>query len=189
MCDACTYVIVVIGCHNVLLSFLLCHCMLTCPHSPSCTPHPPHPHPSPIPHTPPSVPPDLHTPPSPHYPNTPHPPPPPLQTGPSLRPAPAPTAPTATKPPAAGLSLADGDAYEELFPDFQREFGEEFAGDDEENLMHADDVQLKKGTVKQRHDFATQEEYDKYKLQQETMPRAAFQFGVKKGDGRVGSLK
>lgn len=89
-----------------------------------------------------------------------------------------------------GLELKDDeDAYEELFPDFQTGFGDVVAGDDDENLDHADDVRLKRGTVKQRHDFATQEEYDKYKLHQENLPRAAFQFGVKKSDGRYSSLK
>ncbi len=35
-----------------------------------------------------------------------------------------------------------------------------------------------------RADFATDEEWTRYKEQKETLPRAAFQFGVKRADGR-----
>lgn len=36
-----------------------------------------------------------------------------------------------------------------------------------------------------RYDFATEEEWQGYKSEQQNMPKAAFQFGVKKGDGRL----
>lgn len=35
-----------------------------------------------------------------------------------------------------------------------------------------------------RYDFATEEEYEKYKSTMEANPKAAFQYGVKSGEGR-----
>lgn len=53
----------------------------------------------------------------------------------------------------------------------------------------ADDEDLKQmdgqKPEKSRYDFATEEEYEKYKASQQNLPKAAFQFGVKKGDGRL----
>jgi len=42
-----------------------------------------------------------------------------------------------------------------------------------------------RGMTKRRYDFATEEEFERYKRSQESAPSSAFQFGVKKGQGRA----
>lgn len=53
--------------------------------------------------------------------------------------------------------------------------------DDEEDMKQMDGAKPEKS----RYDFATEEEYQSYKAKQEANPKAAFQFGQKKGDGRL----
>jgi IK cytokine len=57
-------------------------------------------------------------------------------------------------------------------------------GSDEDEDVSKMDMGAKGEKRLQRYDFETQEEYDRYHLEREAMPKAAFQFGVKTADGR-----
>ncbi|EFJ46806.1 hypothetical protein VOLCADRAFT_105330 [Volvox carteri f. nagariensis] len=84
---------------------------------------------------------------------------------------------------ARGLDAeADDDAYAECYPGMAGYVGALVDSDDEGgDLNHMDSKQAKGKT---RADFATDEEWQRYKESRETLPRAAFQYGVKRADGR-----
>eukprot|EP00798_Chlamydomonas_sp_ICE-L_P021686 gene21686-28709_t len=72
-------------------------------------------------------------------------------------------------------------AYAECYP-MQAGFVAEVVDSDDE-----DRAQMDGGKVgKSRYDFETEEEWHQYKETREQAPKAAFQFGVKAGDGRKG---
>eukprot|EP01025_Chloroclados_australasicus_P053461 TRINITY_DN6294_c0_g2_i1.p2 TRINITY_DN6294_c0_g2~~TRINITY_DN6294_c0_g2_i1.p2 ORF type:complete len:193 (+),score=48.58 TRINITY_DN6294_c0_g2_i1:25-579(+) len=73
-----------------------------------------------------------------------------------------------------------GDAYTECFPEYHS-YGGMYVDSDEEDMNQMDT----KSKGKSRYDFSTEEEWQKYKLNKEATPKAAFQFGQKMGDGRV----
>ncbi|KAG2488795.1 hypothetical protein HYH03_012595 [Edaphochlamys debaryana] len=80
---------------------------------------------------------------------------------------------------------ADDDAYAECYPGMAGFVGALVDSDDEGaggDLESMDSKQAGKG--KTRADFATDEEWQKHKESRETLPRAAFQYGVKRADGR-----
>ncbi|PNH11719.1 Protein Red [Tetrabaena socialis] len=79
---------------------------------------------------------------------------------------------------------ADEDAYAECYPGMAGFVGALVDSDDEGggDLSHMDSKQAGKG--KTRADFTTDEEWQKHKETRETLPRAAFQYGVKRADGR-----
>eukprot|EP01026_Neomeris_dumetosa_P036840 TRINITY_DN29788_c0_g2_i11.p2 TRINITY_DN29788_c0_g2~~TRINITY_DN29788_c0_g2_i11.p2 ORF type:complete len:263 (-),score=67.12 TRINITY_DN29788_c0_g2_i11:230-1018(-) len=73
-----------------------------------------------------------------------------------------------------------GDAYTECFPEYHS-YGGMYVDSDEEDMAQMDT----KTKGKSRFDFSTEEEWQRYKLNKEATPKAAFQFGQKMGDGRV----
>ncbi|KAI6239627.1 hypothetical protein M3Y99_00553800 [Aphelenchoides fujianensis] len=93
---------------------------------------------------------------------------------------PAASHPPADVPPVKKSKYEEEDAYGELFPSSGMGFG----GDDsDEEDMSKMDLGNKKGPVK-RWDFNTEEEFERYKSNQEALPKAAFQFGIKSNAGR-----
>lgn len=84
--------------------------------------------------------------------------------------------------PAAVLAADDDDdAYGEYYPSMAGVAGGD-AGEGEDEDFGAMDSKANKG--QSRADFATDEEWQRYKETRETLPRAAFQFGMKRADGR-----
>ncbi|GIL82638.1 hypothetical protein Vretimale_8239 [Volvox reticuliferus] len=84
---------------------------------------------------------------------------------------------------ARGLDAeADDDAYAECYPGMAGYVGALVDSDDEGGDLRNMDSKQAKG--KTRADFATDEEWQRYKESRETLPRAAFQYGVKRADGR-----
>ncbi|KXZ49042.1 hypothetical protein GPECTOR_23g129 [Gonium pectorale] len=77
---------------------------------------------------------------------------------------------------------ADDDAYAECYPGMAGFVGALVDSDDEGGALDHMDSKQAKG--KTRADFATDEEWHRYKESRETLPRAAFQYGVKRADGR-----
>ncbi|KXZ49037.1 hypothetical protein GPECTOR_23g124 [Gonium pectorale] len=77
---------------------------------------------------------------------------------------------------------ADDDAYAECYPGMAGFVGALVDSDDEGGALDRMDSKQAKG--KTRADFATDEESHRYKESRETLPRAAFQYGVKRADGR-----
>ncbi|ODM97579.1 Protein Red [Orchesella cincta] len=74
------------------------------------------------------------------------------------------------------------EGYAECYPGFD-EMHDAIDDSDEETDYSKMDPGKKKGTVG-RWDFDTMEEYSEYMSNKEALPKAAFQFGVKMGDGR-----
>jgi len=74
------------------------------------------------------------------------------------------------------------EGYAECYPGFD-EMHDAIDDSDEETDYSKMDPGKKKGTVG-RWDFDTMEEYSDYMSNKEALPKAAFQFGVKMGDGR-----
>ncbi|PAV90419.1 hypothetical protein WR25_17052 isoform B [Diploscapter pachys] len=70
--------------------------------------------------------------------------------------------------------------YDECYPGGFAEMGG--ASDEEEDFSKMDPGN-KKGVIK-RWDFSTEEEFESYQASREANPRAAYQFGIKAGDGR-----
>lgn len=71
------------------------------------------------------------------------------------------------------------DFYSECYPSYMA-FAQEVVDSDDEDYTKMDT----RGKGASRYDFATEEEWEKYKESKEAMPKAAYQFGVKMGDGR-----
>ncbi|KAI2807734.1 hypothetical protein BLOT_005673 [Blomia tropicalis] len=74
------------------------------------------------------------------------------------------------------------DSYAECYPGAPENDDAILDSDDEVDFSKMD-TGTKKGTVN-RWDFDTAEEYGDYMSNREAMPKAAFQYGVKMGDGR-----
>lgn len=72
--------------------------------------------------------------------------------------------------------------YDECYPGFAESYDAMGDSDDETDFSKMD-MGNKKGPVG-RWDFETQEEYGDYMSNLEAMPRAAYQYGVKKPEGR-----
>jgi len=73
------------------------------------------------------------------------------------------------------------DTYAECYPDYQ-EFGNELVDSDDEDLTKMDTG--KNHGHLGRQDFDNEEQWAAYNAKREALPKAAFQFGVKKSDGR-----
>lgn len=83
----------------------------------------------------------------------------------------------------SGMSIKfDQDSYSECYPGTRAEEDVNIDSDEEADFSKMD-LGSKKGPVN-RWDFETNEEYTSYMSNREAMPKAAFQFGVKMGDGR-----
>lgn len=76
----------------------------------------------------------------------------------------------------------DADSYSECYPGTRAEDDVNIDSDEEADFSKMD-LGNKKGPVN-RWDFESNEEYNSYMSNREAMPKAAFQFGVKMGDGR-----
>ncbi|KAJ3141445.1 hypothetical protein HK100_006662 [Physocladia obscura] len=99
------------------------------------------------------------------------------------------TVKTAKKPPAGGLSLTRlTNNYGEEDAEFDQYYDSDDADDDEEAAADASQLDLgikaRKRTQMKRYDFETEEEFQAYKDSQVVMPKSAYQFGVKSGEGR-----
>lgn len=75
----------------------------------------------------------------------------------------------------------DADSYSECYPGTRAEDDVNIDSDEEADFSKMD--LGKKGPVN-RWDFESNEEYNNYMSNREALPKAAFQFGVKMGDGR-----
>lgn len=71
------------------------------------------------------------------------------------------------------------DAYAECYPAFH-DFGNTVVDSDDEDLTHMDT----KGKMAGKESYTTEEQWEAAKAKQETLPKAAFQFGQKMSDGR-----
>lgn len=71
------------------------------------------------------------------------------------------------------------DAYAECYPAFH-DFGNTVVDSDDEDLTHMDT----KGKMAGKESYTTEEQWQAAKAKQETLPKAAFQFGQKMSDGR-----
>jgi IK cytokine len=80
-----------------------------------------------------------------------------------------------------GLKFDPLDSYSECYPGTHAEEDVNIDSDDEADYSQMDTG--KKGPLN-KWDFATNEEYGSYMSSKEAMPKAAFQFGQKLGDGR-----
>nr|CDS17820.1 Protein Red [Echinococcus granulosus] len=80
------------------------------------------------------------------------------------------------------LKKSEISGYDECYPGFAESY-DAMGDSDEETDFSKMDMGNKKGPVG-RWDFETQEEYGDYMSSLEAMPRAAYQYGVKKPEGR-----
>merc|ERR1712130_1065053 len=78
--------------------------------------------------------------------------------------------------------LMSNDGYAECYPGLA-EMDDAMGDSDDEADFNKMDQGNKRGPMS-RFDFDTQEEYANYKSQQEAMPKAAYQYGMKVSDGR-----
>jgi IK cytokine len=81
-----------------------------------------------------------------------------------------------------GLRFDPVDSYSECYPGTNAEEDVNIDSDDEADYSQMD-AGSKKGPLN-RWDFASNEEYGNYMNNKEALPKAAFQFGQKLGDGR-----
>ncbi|KIH54574.1 hypothetical protein ANCDUO_15279 [Ancylostoma duodenale] len=75
----------------------------------------------------------------------------------------------------------DRDSYDECYPGGMAEMGGGWDSDEEDLTMM--DMGSKKSTIK-RWEFDNDDDYEKFQGSREAMPKAAYQYGVKTGDGR-----
>uniref|UniRef100_A0A0X3PLG3 Protein Red n=1 Tax=Schistocephalus solidus TaxID=70667 RepID=A0A0X3PLG3_SCHSO len=80
------------------------------------------------------------------------------------------------------LKKSEISGYDECYPGFAESYDAMGDSDDETDFSKMD-LGNKKGPIG-RWDFETQEEYGEYMSNKEAMPKAAFQYGVKKPEGR-----
>ncbi|KAL6725353.1 hypothetical protein Aduo_007412 [Ancylostoma duodenale] len=76
---------------------------------------------------------------------------------------------------------AEGGGYDECYPGGMAEMGGGWDSDEEDLTMM--DMGSKKSTIK-RWEFDNDDDYEKFQGSREAMPKAAYQYGVKTGDGR-----
>ncbi|VDL82878.1 unnamed protein product [Nippostrongylus brasiliensis] len=76
---------------------------------------------------------------------------------------------------------AEGGGYDECYPGGMAEMGGGWDSDEEDLTMM--DMGPKKSTIK-RWEFDNDDDYEKFQGSREAMPKAAYQYGVKTGDGR-----
>ncbi|PIO62553.1 RED-like protein region [Teladorsagia circumcincta] len=76
---------------------------------------------------------------------------------------------------------AEGGGYDECYPGGMAEMGGGWDSDEEDLTMM--DMGAKKSTIK-RWEFDNDDDYEKFQGSREAMPKAAYQYGVKTGDGR-----
>mmetsp|Transcript_11753 Transcript_11753/g.22348 ORF Transcript_11753/g.22348 Transcript_11753/m.22348 type:complete len:264 (+) Transcript_11753:2-793(+) len=74
------------------------------------------------------------------------------------------------------------DSYSECYPGYQ-EYSAQVVSDDDEDLTQMD-AGRNRGSAPHRNDFANEDDWERYNEKRESMPRAAFQFGIKAADGR-----
>ncbi|KAE9417637.1 hypothetical protein Angca_002397 [Angiostrongylus cantonensis] len=76
---------------------------------------------------------------------------------------------------------AEGGGYDECYPGGMAEMGGGWDSDEEDLTMM--DMGAKKSSIK-RWEFDNDDDYEKFQGAREAMPKAAYQYGVKTGDGR-----
>ncbi|XGW14962.1 hypothetical protein V3C99_000893 [Haemonchus contortus] len=76
---------------------------------------------------------------------------------------------------------AEGGGYDECYPGGLAEMAGGWDSDEEDLTMM--DMGSKKSTIK-RWEFDNDDDYEKFQGSREAMPKAAYQYGVKTGDGR-----
>ncbi|KAK5976357.1 IK cytokine down-regulator of HLA class II [Trichostrongylus colubriformis] len=76
---------------------------------------------------------------------------------------------------------AEGGGYDECYPGGMAEMAGGWDSDEEDLTMM--DMGAKKSTIK-RWEFDNDDDYEKFQGSREAMPKAAYQYGVKTGDGR-----
>lgn len=80
------------------------------------------------------------------------------------------------------LKKTEISGYDECYPGFAESY-DAMGDSDEETDFSKMDMGNKKGPMG-RWDFETQEEYGDYMSNREALPKAAYQYGVKKPEGR-----
>uniref|UniRef100_A0A0G4FXD1 Protein RED C-terminal domain-containing protein n=1 Tax=Chromera velia CCMP2878 TaxID=1169474 RepID=A0A0G4FXD1_9ALVE len=85
--------------------------------------------------------------------------------------------------------LDEDDDYMECYPAFAPGVSNEAYDSDEEDRTQMDMGRLKPVGAKSRHDFQSKEDWEKYQLNKEALPKAAFQFGKKSAELQGGKKK